>query len=66
LLVTHLTQQSPQGAPLAELRQVLPTLPESAVQDLLRELRTEGKLVLRGERRWARWFIATNSPFSNV
>lgn len=66
LLVAHLTQQSPQGAPLAELRQVLPTLPESAVQDLLRELRTEGKLVLRGERRWARWFIATNSPFSNA
>lgn len=66
LLVAHLTQQSPQGAPLAELRQVLPTLPESAVRDLLRELRDEGKLVLRGERRWARWFIATDSPFSNA
>lgn len=57
LLVAHLTQQSPQGAPLAELRQVLPTLPESAVRNLLRELRDEGKLTLRGERRWARWAI---------
>lgn len=66
LLVAHLTQQSPQGAPLAELRQVLPTLPESAVRDLLRELRDEGKLVLRGERRWARWFIATTNPFSKA
>lgn len=66
LLVAHLTQQSPQGAPLAELRQVLPTLPESSVRDLLRELRAEGKLVLRGERRWARWFIATDNSFSNV
>lgn len=66
LLVAHLTQQSPQGAPLAELRQVLPTLPESSVRDLLRELRGEGKLVLRGERRWARWFIATDNSFSNV
>ena len=66
LLVAHLTQQSPQGAPLAELRQVLPTLPESSVRDLLRELRAEGKLVLRGERRWARWFIATENSFSNV
>lgn len=60
LLVAHLTQQSPQGAPLAELRQVLPTLPESAVRDLLRELREEGTLVLKGERRWARWSIAAN------
>ena len=66
LLVAHLTQQSPQGVPLAELRQVLPTLPESSVRDLLRELRGEGKLVLRGERRWARWFIATDNSFSNV
>lgn len=58
LLLTHLTKQGGQGAPLAELRQVLPALPESAVRDLLRELRDEDKLVLRGQRRWARWFIA--------
>lgn len=56
LLLTHLAKQGEQGAPLAELRQVLPTLPESTVRDLLRELRDEGKLVLRGQRRWARWF----------
>jgi ATP-dependent DNA helicase RecG len=58
LLVTHLSRQKERGAPLAELRQVLPALPESAVQDLLNELRTEGKLVLQGTRRWARWHVS--------
>lgn len=58
LLLHHLTKQGMQGAPLSELRQVLPTLPASTVQDLLKELRTEGKLELRGERRWARWLIS--------
>lgn len=62
LLVKHLTKQEYQGAPLAELRQVLPALPESMVQDLLQELRAEGKLKLRGQRRWARWFIAMSDP----
>ena len=40
---------------LAELRQVLPALPASAVQTLLMELRTEGRAELKGLRRWARW-----------
>jgi predicted HTH transcriptional regulator len=39
----------------AELRQVLPTLSESAVQRLLDELRSEGRVDLTGSRRWARW-----------
>ncbi|MBD9392734.1 ATP-binding protein [Acidovorax sp. ACV01] len=58
LLIKHLSKQEGQGAPLAELRQVLPSLPESAVRDLLREMRTEGQLALVGERRWARWHLA--------
>lgn len=58
LLIKHLSKQEGQGAPLAELRQVLPSLPESAVRDLLREMRTEGQLKLVGERRWARWHLA--------
>ncbi|CAN7150406.1 ATP-binding protein [Acidovorax sp. Leaf78] len=57
LLIKHLSKQEGQGAPLAELRQVLPSLPESAVRELLRELRTEGNLMLLGERRWARWHL---------
>ena len=66
LLLTHLTKQGEQGAPLAELRQVLPTLPESTVRDLLRELRDEGKLMLRGQRRWARWFSVMSDSFKSL
>jgi len=57
LLIKHLSKQGGTGAPLAELRQVLPSLPESAVRELLRELRAEEKLTLKGERRWARWHL---------
>ena len=55
LLLKHLAEQKAEGAPLAELRQVLPALPESAVQSLIQELREEGKVCLEGQRRWARW-----------
>ena len=43
LLLTHLAKQDDEGAPLADLRQVLPSLPANAVQELLRELRAEGR-----------------------
>jgi ATP-dependent DNA helicase RecG len=42
LLLKHLTKHREHGAALAELRQVLPSLPMSAVRDLLKELRNEG------------------------
>lgn len=55
LLLKHLVKQGDGGAPLAELRQVLPALSEGAIQVLLRELRHDGQAVLEGQRRWARW-----------
>lgn len=55
LLLKHLSKQKEEGAPLAELRQVLPALPASAVQALLHELREAGDVFLLGQRRWARW-----------
>lgn len=58
LLLKHLSKQKEAGAPLAELRQVLPSLPASAVQGLLQELRDEGSALLVGQRRWARWKLA--------
>lgn len=57
LLLTHLAKQGPAGAPLSELRQVLPTLPASAVQALLAELRSQGRVRLEGQRKWARWHL---------
>ncbi|WP_281080933.1 ATP-binding protein [Variovorax paradoxus] len=64
LLLKHLARQGHEGAPLADLRQVLPALPASAVQTLLMELRTEGRAELKGLRRWARWRIAGNESKS--
>jgi ATP-dependent DNA helicase RecG len=57
LLAQHLRQQGANGAPLSELRQVLPALPEKAVQKLLKELQDQGRAELKGQRRWARWFF---------
>lgn len=56
LLVKHLQDAPDEGTPMSELRQVLPTVPESQVKRLLQELRDEGRVRLRGTRRWARWF----------
>jgi len=54
LLVKHL-QENPGGRPLAEMHQVLPQLSRRQVQDLLQELRSEERVNLSGQRRWARW-----------
>jgi ATP-dependent DNA helicase RecG len=61
LLLKHLRENDGTGASLAELRQVLPTLSESAVQRLLDELRSEGRVYLAGSRRWARWRASTSA-----
>lgn len=58
LLLKHVTKQQEQGAPLAELRQVLPALPSSAVQALMNELRDDKAVTLEGQRRWARWKLS--------
>jgi len=58
LLLQHLKVQGDLGAPLSELEQVLPSLPEHKVQRLLYELKAENKILLEGTRRWARWKVA--------
>lgn len=55
LLERHLQAQGESGAALSELRQVLPAESLSVVQRLLDELRREGRVSLRGTRRWAKW-----------
>jgi len=60
LLLKHLGTVGQVGSPLSELRQVLPALPASAVQQLLAELRREGRVALSNQRRWARWKLASS------
>lgn len=64
LLLKHLAMQGEAGAPLSELRQVLPSLPSSAVQSLMNELREQGSVFLLGQRRWARWKLAEHQVFT--
>jgi ATP-dependent DNA helicase RecG len=63
LLLKHLSNQGLEGAPLAELRQVLPALPSSAVQSLMNELRKDGTVFLDGQRRWAKWKLSEHRVF---
>jgi ATP-dependent DNA helicase RecG len=63
LLLKHLRDQGGEGAPLSELRQVLPSLPERGVQLLLDELRSEGLIRVHGQRRWARWHLSDSNVF---
>jgi ATP-dependent DNA helicase RecG len=63
LLLKHVSAQGREGAPLADLRQVLPSLPTSAVQSLMNELRKEGAVFLDGQRRWAKWKLSDNQIY---
>ena len=55
LIEKHLRQH--EGAPLSELKQVLPALSESAIKRLLAEMKVDGRVRVNGQRRWARWHI---------
>lgn len=62
LLVRHLASVGADGSPSSELQQVLPALSRDQIRKLLQELRTEGRIALRGQRRWARWYVAKATP----
>ena len=55
LLMQHILVNSAEGAPLGDLVQVLPNVPELTVKRLLQELKREGRIRPTGQRRWARW-----------
>jgi len=55
LLLKHIEDAGESGAPFQELSLVVPAVPRSTIQRLLRELRDEGRIRVRGQRRAARW-----------
>ncbi|GAA5481220.1 ATP-binding protein [Haloferula sargassicola] len=63
LLLRHLDHNSPGGAPISELCQVLPACSRKVVQSLLQELRTENRIQLRGSRRGSRWHLPEDAGF---
>ena len=56
LLFQHLKRNRKEGARLAELLQVLPSLSRGSVQKMLQELKAEGKIVIRGKTKGGIWF----------
>jgi len=61
LLLKHLRGVGKVGSPISELEQVLPSVSRSHLKRLLDEMRSEGKITLKGERRWARWVAVDES-----
>ena len=59
LLRKHLFSQKAKGCPISELEDVLTGQSRAQVGRLLAELRSEGRIELRGEKRWARWYFLT-------
>jgi ATP-dependent DNA helicase RecG len=55
LLVQHIEDAAPAGASLGELQEVLPNLSRDQVQTLLRELKQDGRVGVRGATKAARW-----------
>lgn len=56
LLLRHIVDSTATGATLGDLQQVLPGLSRDQVQSLLRDLKQEGRIVVRGRTNAARWF----------
>jgi len=56
LLLKHIVDNRIEGSQLHELMEVLPALSRRQVQNLLRELRREGNVYLRGKTKSARWY----------
>lgn len=56
LILQHIQGSADTGTTLSELQQVLPGLSRSHVQTLLRELKKEGRVAVRGVTRGARWY----------
>jgi len=57
LLLTHIRRCGSDGAPLRELKQVLPNLSDDQIRHLLKELRDEKAVCLRGKGPASRWFV---------
>jgi len=64
LLIKHLRQFGP--SPMADLKQVLPSLDRKDVLRLLKRLRTAQKVVLSGSKRGAKWALAFPEPLDNT
>ena len=57
LLLKHIQKQGKAGGKMVEFMQVLPMLSRRQIQSLISELKTEGKIIMKGTNRYALWFV---------
>lgn len=62
LLLKHIRDNAADGSPFDELARVVPSLRETEVKTLLRELKAAGDAHVRGRTRGARWHPGPDSP----
>jgi ATP-dependent DNA helicase RecG len=62
LLIQHIKTAGTVGMPFEELAQVLPAASRNKLRVLLRELRSEGQINVRGMTRAARWYANQEAP----
>ena len=60
LLLKHIRSNGTGGTPFKELQQVLPGQSRGQLQNLLREVRREGKIYCKGKTHAALWFVEMN------
>ena len=65
LLLRHIKLQKQSGAKLADMLQVLPDLPRSKIQVLLREMRQDKLIYSIGKTSAARWYYGSESETCN-
>jgi len=52
----HIADNAEEGTTMSELQQVLPAMSRYAIQWMLRDLRKEGKIRVKGRTKAARWY----------
>ena len=61
LLLQHIRSQGDEGAPMPDLRQVLPADHERGILRMLHDLRDHGQIEKRGDKRGARWHLVPDN-----
>ncbi len=59
LLLKHIRENRKEGSRFAEFQQVIPFLSRTQISVLLRELRVQGRIEARGQRKGSRWYPAS-------
>ena len=58
LILKHIKENKKRGSPFREFSQALPSVHRGYIQGILNELKREGKVIMKGKTKGARWYPA--------